>query len=495
MRHDPAENRPERLGPPMTRVNRALRAWGPETTLALTIHQASYQTVSLANIRIIYFVFLICVLVTLFAYHRDVLLPRLRGPSRDVYIALLPMGLFTGMYLVSSFWSPLPFFGAQRGIKAAVVGSLGVLAGALVAAQPHRLRRLVWAILAVGLLVLCTGLVSCILQGWGSSLPSVFGVKYGVQANSVGMAWMCALGLLFAVGGTDARSLRGALVLSLALALATFAALQSGSRGLALSLGSVGGCCCAYGLSRRELRSHAAVGIAGVLLGAVLFAGLCSPDSKAMKQYRNLYAALSQGSMEQASVVARARSPIAVASAPPAQGQEESTDEISPQERTQRLTPAEMLGRPRETTTQTYGPAGKGLEADLSLRSRLGLFHAAVALFRKHWAWGTGAGGYFAHTGCLIAHNAIADVMAETGVIGLALLAVWLLQVLLLPRQVQQGDCRHKIWKPWHALWMVLAYSLVRAQFGTFFDENRLLFLLWPLLLLARPTRSSGAPS
>jgi len=144
-----------------------------------------------------------------------------------------------------------------------------------------------------------------------------------------------------------------------------------------------------------------------------------------------------------------------------------------------------MFGRKRTVPKwKVYGKPGSGVEADLSLRERLGVAQAAWVLFKMHRLVGVGAGGYAAHTGGRLAHNAVLEVLAETGLIGFVLLVVWVLQMVSLPWRGPTEDRAVGGWAAWNVLWLMLLFDLFRAQFNTLFDENRLLFFLTPVLLL-----------
>jgi O-antigen ligase len=457
----------------------AVMGWAPEFALALLVHQASYQTVTVAGFRVSYLVFLAGVLLVAWALRREsCAFSLLREPK--TYAILAPMAAFLAYYAASSLWSPWPLFGAQRAVKAAAVGALGAGAGLLFAARPERIWRLAWSILGIGLVVAVIGLIFCALTGWHRSLPSVFGVKYGVQAKSVGMAWIICLGVLFYASERQRGAVWKVAAVALLLAFVTFASLQSGSRSLVAVLVVLGLPLLLYGLTRPALRSGVAFAAAATFLGTVVFLGSAPPNSKALRQYSLVK-------------VAQNRSPLPTGSN--AHAPNASRAEPTEQNPAWHLTIRQMFGLGVAKQAPRYrGKAGSGVEADLSFRERLGLAHAALALFKRHPVLGAGAGGYYAHTHGAMAHNAVLELMAEAGILGVVLLAILCLQVLVMGRSgrgTRPGEAFPREARDF--IWLVIVYAIVRAQFGTFFDEDRLLFLLGPMLVISR-LRTPPAP-
>jgi len=167
-----------------------------------------------------------------------------------------------------------------------------------------------------------------------------------------------------------------------------------------------------------------------------------------------------------------------------------------------------LLLRPRETTligvhearaaqgprrsAATYyyvpGRVGRGvmdqLKQDRSVFGRAVCYVLALQVFRDHLLIGAGTEGYAALTGILYPHNLILEFAAETGLLGLALLAWWAFHIGRRMLWCWPGRQNTRVFAPTGAVAALLLCWFVSSQFSFNINGNRGLFLLAPILAM-----------
>jgi O-antigen ligase len=441
----------------------------PEIGLAVLAYQPAIQHAAIGPLRVAY-ALAACIVVGLGVAMRRENTPLLQPVPRVGWAALTALGAFFVYVGISAAWSPMPRFALERAVKGLAVLGVGWLAFSYLSRSPDRLRRFLLATLVAGVALTALGLAAALSADWHRTLPAIPGEKSGLYRQAVGMSLVLAVCLLLSSKVLDTSRGRVWLGLAAVVAFQSWSALQTGGRGLLLATALMAVCLVTVGLIRRDSRTRAAAAAAAMGLGLAVFLFVNPADSKVRKQYKTIARAAEYLTPAEASEEAIRQSPW--------------TETGSRIYRTVRVKDA---ARPKTRPGRTkfvWDDAGERLNADPSLAARLGLYRAALKIFREHLVIGSGTGGYWVLTDGCYPHNVTLEVASELGTIGLLLGGLWLFPLgFLVYRHARRGEASEGTSMFW-IIAGVFAFALVYAQLGSVLDDNKILFLLTPAILL-----------
>jgi hypothetical protein len=380
----------------------------------------------------------------------------------------------------------MPALALSRGAKGLAVIGIGWLAFIYMSRSPDRVRTFLLALLIIGFVLTAIGMLTAACTDWDRSLPRITGEKQGLYRQAVGLFLILALSFFLYTKESAGSGRWVWAALLAAIAFGVWAVLQSGSRGALLAIVSVAGGLIAGSFIRRTSRWRSVAAILAVGAGSITFAAVNPGDNKVRKIYHNTVRAVESAAPGNVVAEAERQSPLAKAD----RGRSFQVVRRKPEGDTEdggRTAPSEVRF--------VWGTPGQGVDTDLSLAGRLGCYRAAVDIFGEHLCTGSGVGGYWTLTRGCYPHNATLEVAAEFGLLGLLLLALWIAPLgAILYRKARTPD--HGGPKQlFLVVGFVFIFAFVYAQFGTVLEDNRILFLLTPAVLLLSPVRRDDEAS
>jgi len=234
----------------------------PEVGLGLLVFSGNFENVALGGLKVVYPIFACTGIGLAWILFR-------RHPSLDKrsVVALLPGILIGALLVLSVAWSPAAAQGLAKALKVWAAVVLGAAAALTLSADRGRLRRFVVCTVVIGAAVCGMGLLRF---WWGGENAYDQGAAFGETYILYGRG---ALALLVACLALLVESTWGwrTGLLACGIALAVVAVLESASRaalgvGALISVGLI-----VPALSAKRCRRQAAIGIAAVLCGILIY--------------------------------------------------------------------------------------------------------------------------------------------------------------------------------------------------------------------------------